>query len=165
VSEEELETSESGSTPIYRGWKMKATISVVLNDGTVVEGDVELHPRQDKKPKIAGLLPSPAADKRGDSPSLDFDLEARPFMKRYGMDLSGPERLILLVAHFAKGVMNVPVPRTDVVHQWGKMKALMGGNYNGAYDTRARDTGWLHSPKAGVFELRGGWDKIFKKSN
>jgi hypothetical protein len=142
---------------------MRATISVILDDGTVVEGSVELQPRHDKKHKPPAQLPSPPGDKDGDAHSLDFDLDARPFMKRYGMDLSGPERLVLLVAHFAKGVVNTPVARTEVVRQWGKMKALMGGNYNGAYDTRARDTGWLNSPKAGVFELRGGWDQILKK--
>lgn len=142
---------------------MRATISVILNDGTIVEGTAELYPRKDvKKHKAIVQQHGGAADNRASSASLDFDLEPRPFMKRYGGGLSGPERLILLVAHFAKGVINSPVARTEVVRQWGKMKALMGGSYNGAYDTRARDTAWLRSPKAGVFELREGWEKVLK---
>jgi len=141
---------------------MKAMISVTQDDGSVLEGVAELHPQRE------GRLPRATApvfkvDLVPDSlPALDFETGPRPFMKKYGADLSRPERLILLVAYFAKGKIRLPIARADVVGQWGKMKPIMGGKYNGAYDTRARDTGWLHSPKPGVFELRPGWEQILK---
>ncbi len=141
---------------------MKATIFVTLDNGTVVEGSVELSVRpSSNSPK---LLPAArdAVSKTGSSVPLEFDLDVRPFMKKYGSGLAGPEKLILIVAHFAKGMVGVPVPRADVIDRWNRMKSIMGGAYNGAYDTRARDTGWLHSPKSGVFELRAGWEKFLR---
>ena len=90
-------------------------------------------------------------------------LDVRPLLsKKYGSGLAATEKLILIVAHFAKGMVGVPVPRADVIDRWNRMKSIMGGAYNGAYDTRARDTGWLHSPKSGVFELRAGWEKFLR---
>src|ERR1700682_5584546 len=140
---------------------MRAAISVVLEDGTIMEGVVELQ-RLKKGPKRPAYMLN-AAPEPDSSGSVDFSSGVRPFMKKYaGGGLSGPERLILLVAHFAKGKLQTPVARGDVVRQWGKMKPIMGGKYNGAYDTRARETGWLDSPKAGVFELRPGWEWILK---
>ncbi len=142
---------------------MRAAISLVLDNGTVMEGEFELREqlkRSRSGPSTPLHEPTPLPDK---SVSADFDLGVRPFMKKHSAGLSGPERLILLVAHLAKGTVQSPVARGDVVRQWGKMKPIMGGKYNGAYDTRARETGWVNSPKPGVFELRPGWENIFKQ--
>ena len=138
---------------------MKASVSVVLDDGKVMEGVAELEqvPGRSMKPN-SEMKPSPGG---GPSP-LDFETGPRPFMKKYATGMSGPERLILLVAYFAQGKIQSSVPRVNVVDQWAKMTSVMGGKYNGAYDTRARDTGWLQSPKPGLFELRHGWEKILK---
>jgi hypothetical protein len=141
---------------------MRAIISVFLDDGTVVEGSVDLLAQSGGRK--ARFLPAPresAGNTKG-SARFEFDLDVRPFMKRYSAGRSGPHKLILLVSHFAKGLIGASVSRADVIDKWKRMTAIMGGPYNGAYDTRARDTGWLHSPKAGVFELRPGWEEVGK---
>lgn len=125
-----------------------------------MEGAVMLQP-QNRGPVHPVYMLNAAHEPDSSSP-VDFSSGVRPFMKKHAAGLSGPERLILLVAHFAKGKLQTPVARVDVVRQWGKMKPIMGGKYNGAYDTRARETGWLDSPKPGVFELRAGWEWILK---
>jgi hypothetical protein len=139
---------------------MRALISVVLKDGTVMEGIAELGRARENSQSSGPTQRS--ARVAGRIAPLKFDSGPRPFMKKHGAGLSGPEKLILLVAYFARGKTRSPVSRADVVNQWGKMTAIMGGRYNGAYDTRARDTDWLHSPKAGYFELRPGWEIILK---
>ena len=139
---------------------MRAAISVILDDGTIMEGVVELRSRKTAPVHPAYMLN--AAPEPDGSAAVDFSSGVRPFMKKHAAGLSGPERLILLVAYFAKGKPKTPVARGDVVRQWGKMKPIMGGKYNGAYDTRARETGWLESPKPGAFELREGWEWILK---
>jgi hypothetical protein len=139
---------------------VRATISIAMDDGTFVEGVVELQPQRRGPGRPVHLLN--AAPGPDNPAAVDFSSGVRPFMKKHAGGLSGPERLILLVAHFAKGKVHTPVARGDVVRQWGKMKPIMGGKYNGAYDTRARETGWLDSPKPGLFELRAGWEWILK---
>jgi hypothetical protein len=138
---------------------MRAAVSVVLDDGTVMEGVAELAQVSSRSLKAPSERESAPG---GGSSRLDFEFGPRPFMKKHAAGLSGPERLILLVAYFAHGNTQTPVPRVNVVNQWAKMTSIMGGSYNGAYDTRARDTGWLHSPKPGVFELRPGWETVLR---
>jgi hypothetical protein len=139
---------------------MRAAVSVVLDDGTVMEGVAELTKVPSRVSKAVAFETKPGGV--GAVPPMDFDGGPRPFIKKYGVGLSGPEKLILLVAYFAKGKTQAPVTRTTVVDQWKRMTSIMGGKYNGAYDTRARDTNYLLSPKPGVFELRLGWEKILK---
>jgi hypothetical protein len=139
---------------------VRAIISIVMDDGTIMEGAMEL--QLQKRGALHPTYMLNAAPEPDSSVAVDFSSGVRPFMKKHAAGLSGPERLILLVAYFAKGKLQTPVRRGDVVRQWGKMKPIMGGKYNGAYDTRARETGWLDSPKPGVFELRQGWEWILK---
>jgi hypothetical protein len=141
---------------------VRASISVTLDDGTVMQGMVELHPQLKGKRPGPSALTNEVPPKSDGLATADFSLGARPFMKKQAANRSGHERLILLVAHFANGKVRTPVSRHDVIRQWGKMKPIMGGKYNGAYDTRARETGWLDSPKPGVFELCPGWEGLLK---
>lgn len=141
---------------------MQVTVSAVLDDGTIMEGVAELRPGRLSAIPKPPTAAHPSVSSLSSPAPIDFDLGVRPFMKEHGAKLSAPEKLILLVAHFAKGDVGTSVARAAVVNQWGKMKPIMGGKYNGAYDTRARDTSYLTSPKAGLFQLRPGWEKIFK---
>lgn len=151
---------------MHKGNFMRASILITLEDGTVLEGITDLKPSSTRRQLMLPAYRGEQQNGKEGGPKIlgetDFRLGPRPFMKKNAGGLSGHERLILLVAHFAKGKVHDPVSRRDVVRQWDRMKPIMGGKYNGAYDTRARETGWLDSPKAGVFELCPGWEAILK---
>ena len=126
--------------------------------GVVYVGEIELtkvsSKRESPKEKpnaTKGLL---------DSADMNFDLPLRPFIKKYSHSMSGPKRLTLLVAWLAKGKSEVQVGRIEVSKAWNKMKTLMGGPFNSAYETRARDNGWLDSPKPGVYTLMSSWREV-----
>lgn len=140
---------------------MKIELVVTMDDGRVLRGVTNLsvaattEPRQ--KTKSVGAGPSGAVQ-----PGFDFSLPTRAFMKRHAGDLSGPRKLTLLIACASRGQTSAVVPRAEIEKLWNKMKGLLGGGYNGAYDTRARDNGWISSPKAGSFQLRDGWEGAIK---
>jgi hypothetical protein len=127
----------------------------------VYAGEMELEP----------LVPEGAAarKRRGKHAQLpanltkiDFNLPVRPFMKRHANGMSGgPKRLTLLVARIAEGNASAQVQRAQIIKLWSKMTSLMGGEFNSAYEARARDSGWIDSPKAGVCTLLPGWKEIF----
>jgi hypothetical protein len=114
--------------------------------------------RSSRKPKLltAQHNPQPDSGRAG----VDFDLPVRAFIKKYAHAMSGPKRLTLMVAWMAKGQPNVQVARAEASKTWNKMKGLMGGAFNSAYETRARDNGWLNSPKTGVYTLLPSWQEV-----
>jgi hypothetical protein len=91
---------------------------------------------------------------------LDLSLPIRPFIKRHAREASGPQKFTLLVAHVAGGDLGIEVPRGEIEKQWNKMTGLMGGEFNAAYSSRARDNGWVDSPKFGVYKLLPGWKGV-----
>jgi hypothetical protein len=140
---------------------VKVHVSITTDVGVVYTGEME----------VEALVPESAALKkrsnkreqlsRNDA-KIDFDLPVRPFIKRHANGMSGgPRRLTLLVARIAEGNGSAQVQRSQVIRLWNKMTQLMGGGFNSAYETRARDSGWISSPKAGVFTLLPGWKEIF----
>lgn len=141
---------------------MKIQVTIKTEDGVVYTGEATLHPsdtdfssRKAKgKPRIVTERPDA---------EVDFHLEARAFIKRYSQSMSGPKRLTLLVAWLAKGDPQIHVERAKASKQWNKMKALMGGPFNSAYETRARDNAWIGSPKSGLYALLPAWKEIFAK--
>jgi hypothetical protein len=132
---------------------MRIDIAVTMGDGTVFRGTTTLSKLEEANTSAADM------DERtdGEGASFNFSLPTRAFMKRYAEQLSGPKKLTLLIAHMAQGKTEPAVPRADVERLWKKMSGLLGGAYNAAYDTRARDNGWISSPKAGTFKLLDGW--------
>lgn len=139
---------------------MRVQISVTTETGAVYTGEVELSSvAKERRVSKASAAPSPNLS---DAEKIDFGLPVRPFVKKYANGLSGgPKRLTLLIARIAEGEGSVQVPRAQLVKQWSKMTSLMGGEFNSAYETRARDNGWISSPKAGVYELLPAWKEIF----
>jgi hypothetical protein len=94
---------------------------------------------------------------------LDWTLPARAFVKRYvSTRMGGAQRFALLLAWITKGDTKDEMSIKDLRSQWAKMKALMGGEYNGAYATRAKENGWVDSQKHGVYKLRKGWQEALK---
>jgi len=143
------------------GEQMRADITVYLDDGTSLEGTAEL------RRKIGAGRGSPRTDftaeaRSGKKTQPDFSMPLRPFIKTHGSELSGPKKLTLLLSHLTGGRPEVPVPLTEVEKRWSKIEALMGGPYNGAYSMRARDQGWVDSPKRGSLALRAGWEAILR---
>ena len=92
---------------------------------------------------------------------IDLGLPLRPFMKRYarGASFFGSRKFALLVARIAGGDLSAEVPISDVQKQWGKMKGILGA-FNAAFTTRAKDDGWVDSPKFGIYSLLPGWNKV-----
>jgi hypothetical protein len=78
-------------------------------------------------------------------------------MKRYGAGTSGPRRFAILLARMARGSLATPIKSADIEKQWNKMKPIMGGAYNGAYPTRAKESGWVDNPKVGSYVLLSEW--------
>jgi hypothetical protein len=111
-------------------------------------------------PKKRSRASTPTRDEEGPGtePRPDLSLPLRPFMKRNAQGVSGAKKFTLLVAHLAKGDLDVEVPRADVEKQWNKMKGLLGGPFNAAHSSRAKDNGWVDSPKFGAYKLLAGWE-------
>jgi hypothetical protein len=83
----------------------------------------------------------------------------RAFVKTHARTLSGPKKFALLVAYLSKNNPEKTVPFTDIESNWNKMTGLLG-KYNPAHSTRAKDNGWVDSPKQGVYVIVPGWEII-----
>ena len=138
---------------------MEARISITTADGIVYEGTAVLS-SLDKASKDSSATRAVTTKVSPKLSGLQFTLPVRPFMKRYGAGMSGSKRLVLLVAHLVKGDVGSSVETSAVQKLWSKMSALMGGAYNPAHASRARDNGWIDSPKAGTLTLLSGWKDI-----
>ena len=143
---------------------MKAMIVFTDDDGNTWEHELPLvaHRRVGQGPQG----PRGARAKRDEArkpprsrqtAELDFSLPIRPFIKRYAKGVSGPRRFAILVAHLAKGDVKAEIAFKDIEKQWNKMTQLMGGRFNPAHASRAKDNGWVDSPRHGVYKLLGGW--------
>lgn len=109
--------------------------------------------------KRSGAKPArqPGTTKAGKAlTEIDFDLPLRPFLKAYSKGKSGSVKFTLLLAHFAKGKADVPVRKVDLEQAWNQVTAHLG-RFNPAHTTRARDQGWVDSPKKGEYVLRPDW--------
>jgi hypothetical protein len=132
-------------------------IRIVITDetGREYEGETELVPTG----KRSGAKPPrqpPTTKARGALLELDFDLPLRPFLKAYSKGRSGSAKFTLLLAHFAKGKADVPVRKVELEQAWNRVTAHLG-SFNPAHTTRARDRGWVDSPKKGEYVLRPNW--------
>ena len=146
---------------------MRALIAFTDGDGNVWEHELELTLRkarttsstkltaQSKKSEGRSAPTIRAARREGAGP--DFTLPVRPFIKRYAKGASGAKRFTILVARLARGDEKVEVPFSEIDKQWNKMKVLLGGAFNPAHASRARDNGWVDSPKHAVYKLLSEW--------
>lgn len=140
-------------------------INFVLTDdsGKQYEGIAELTPvRTVRKTAARADEPKPRKTK---TVSLSYDLNLRAFMKRYGRGLKGPAKFTLLVARLARGEARNQVSFEQVKSNWNNMKTLMGGKFNPAHSTRAREHGWVDTPKRGVYVVSSSWKDALQETN
>ena len=111
--------------------------------------------------------PAPRAKKTASKQSpperLSYSLNVRAFMKRYGGNLGGAGKFTLLLARLANGKVGLAVSVKDIETQWNKMKGVMGAAYNPAHSTRAKERGWLDTPKYGLYSLSADWMEALGK--
>jgi len=109
-----------------------------------------------KTSKGGSVAVQPDGEVQDEDPAIDLSLPIRPFMNRYARGATGARKFALMVAHTAKGDLSAEVTRSDIEKQWSKMTGLLG-EFNPAFSTRAKDSGWVDSPKFGVYKLLLGW--------
>src|SRR5438552_3763832 len=143
--------------------RMKATIVITDDEGNTWEHELSLvtHRRTGEGPKATRPAKTEPAEPRKpvrsrQTADLDFSLPIRPFMKRYAKGVSGPKKFAILVAHLAKGDLKTEVNFKEIEKHWNKMTQLMDGRFNSAHASRARDHGWVDSPRHGVYKLLSG---------
>ncbi len=96
-----------------------------------------------------------------DNVKIDFELSERAFVKKYGKDLSGPKKFVLLIAYFVKGKIGEEISIEKIKKKWEKMTSLCGGKFNTYYSTTAKDNNWADSKKYGIWFLTKDWKEIF----
>jgi hypothetical protein len=84
-------------------------------------------------------------------------------MNSHGRKKGGPEKFALLVAYLATGNLGQEINGEDISAAWNRMTQIMGGKFNPAYTTRAKDKGWVDSPRRGVYVLCGSWTEILQE--
>jgi hypothetical protein len=134
---------------------MKVRVVVTDSDGNIFEGEALLV-------AVAGAHPRKTPDRRRQGlsqTSPDFSLPVRAFIKRYAKSLGGPQKFTVLLARLTGGKAGTTVSVREIEKAWNRMTELMGGRYNSAYTTRAKDNGWVDTPKIGSYALLPGWEK------
>jgi hypothetical protein len=137
---------------------MRARIVITDERGDVYQGELTLV----SAPVTATGRRTPRrkeASQHTVQPELDFTLPVRAFVKRYATatSLGGRQKFTLLVARLAQGKAGVLVALSEISSAWNKMTGLLGGRYNPAHSTRAKEKGWVDAPKPGFYTLRPSW--------
>ena len=101
----------------------------------------------------------PVRARRSTAPAPDFTSQIRHFTNKHAKGMNGQQKFTLVLAYFAKGKPNTEIKLETVRDAWNGMKGLLG-KFNTGYATRAKDNGWVDSPKAGVYVLLTGWTEI-----
>ena len=136
---------------------MKVHVVVTDGDGNTFEGDASLVAAPGTRParRTTGAKPREKPSRT----SLDFSLPVRAFVKRHTKGLGGPQRFTVLLARLSGGKAGVAISLKEIEKAWNRMTEPMGGRFNPAYTTRAKDNGWVDTPKMGSYALQGGWEK------
>jgi len=141
---------------------MRVSIIVLADDGNSYKGEVELKlDRNAKKPAPKQSKHGVRATSAVHKAPLNFVTPIRAFVKLHARNLTGSQKFALLVAYLAKGDGQKEIQMTDVENHWNRMKPLLGGKFNLAYTTRAKDDGWVDSPKRGIYKILPDWKRIF----
>jgi len=135
---------------------MRVHIALTADDGVSYEADVELvassvTPAPSGKVKVKSAATPPSAGEP------DFELPVRAFVKRYAKNLSGPRKYAVLVARLCDGTVGKTVSPREVERQWRSMTEPMGGDYNAAYASRAKNEGWVDAPDRNSIVLLKHW--------
>jgi hypothetical protein len=135
---------------------MKVRVVVTDGGGNTFEGEATLV-------AVAGARAARPTPRGQPQPSTrtkpDFSLPVRAFIKQHVKGLGGPQKFTALLAKLSGGKTGTAVERREIEKTWNRMTALMGGKFNPSYTTRAKDNGWVDTPKTGHYALRSGWEK------
>ena len=143
------------------------TIELKVTDanGNLFAGVAELNAAQDSKCRAVSakkFRPRKPETRVGGGDQINLTLPLRNFAKEYSKRMGGPQRFTLLLAKMSRGKIGTPIDLKEIANTWGKMTALLG-KYNGAYATRAKEYGWVDSPKMGSYVLTSTWKTIFEQ--
>lgn len=135
---------------------MRVRVVVTDGSGNTFEGEatlVAVTGTRRARP-TPSLKPQPQARTKP-----DLSLPVRAFMKQHGKGLGGGQKFTVLLAKLTGGKIGIAVTLKEIERNWNRMTALMRGKFNPAYTTRAKDNGWVDTPKPGHYALRSGWEK------
>lgn len=91
--------------------------------------------------------------------AVDLNVPLRAFLSKHARGRSGPAKFTLLLAQLAKGRVDAAVEFTALTEAWNRATGHLG-KFNPAHTTRAKDKGWVDSPKQGVYVLCEGWTEV-----
>lgn len=131
---------------------MKIHFTMIDDDGNQYEGGAELV-RVAKKSKSSTVASASRTTK------ASFSLNPRAFMNKYAKGKSGSRKFTLLLAHLAQGKVGQEVAGKQLVADWNRMKGVLGGAFNRAHATRAKEEGWIDSPRFGYYSLSSSWQE------
>ena len=98
------------------------------------------------------------------SDDLDFSLNERAFVKRYGANKSGPKKFTILVAYLVEGHVNKNVRLSIIKGCWAKMKAKsLLGKFNMFYPNEAKTQGWINSKERSTYSLAKQWKEALSE--
>lgn len=135
---------------------MKVRIVVTDDGGHTFEGEATLVAVTGERRTRRTSGREPRAPART---SPDLSLPVRAFMKRHAKGLSGPQKFAALLARLSGGKAGAAISLKDIEKAWNRMTGLMGGRFHPAYTTRAKENGWVDTPKTGHYALLPGWGK------
>lgn len=134
---------------------MKVQVVVTDDRGNVFSGEAALRPATG--PSSGKGSPGRKAPRQQTRDDMDFSLPVRPFMRLHAKSLGGPGKFTVLLAWLTKGKAGEQKSLKDIKKAWNHMTEPMGGPFNPAHTTRAKDNGWVDAPKPGFYVLRAGW--------
>jgi hypothetical protein len=136
---------------------MKARITITNDQGVTFEGTAELmRVSKSSKGAKAGKKMRAAAQP---ITTLSFSLNPRAFVNKYAKDMNGSRKFTLLLARLVQGKPGKEISGEQIVSAWKRMKGVLGA-YNTAHATRAKEQGWIDSPKKGVYALSSSWREV-----
>lgn len=134
---------------------MKIHIAITADNGDKYEGNVQLVRVSGKGKAAKPVVSTPSVP--SSSGKLSFSLNSRAFMNKHAKGKSGSKKFTLLLAHAVGGKVGQEVAGKRLVADWNRMKGILGGTFNGAHATRAKDEGWIDSPRYGYYALASAW--------
>ena len=135
---------------------MRVRIIVSDDDGNNYQGEVELARSSSAKPARKPVARETRPRGRTSLP-VNFSSNIRAFVKKHGRGMRGPQKFALLVAYLSKGEPKKEVSIANIRKHWNKMTQLLGGKFIRVYSQRAKEYGWVDSPRTGVYELLPDW--------
>lgn len=133
---------------------MKIRIELTDDSGRHFEGEVALV--QTGKPPTSAPGKKAVTKMAAATTEINFGTPIRPFLKAHTKGRSGAAKFALVVAHLSKGKCDVAVKMVAIEQVWSKATSHLG-KFNRAHSTRAKDEGWVDSPKKGEYTLLANW--------